>query len=308
MNVLNQLVKNDYAIYQGDNVELIKGVPDDSIHYTLFSPPFVAVYTFSDSERDMSNCSGPDEFMEHFRFLAQELFRVTMPGRLVSIHCMDIAKIKSTHGIIGVLDFPGLLIREMERCGFIYHSRVTIWKDPLVSAVRTRALGLMHKQIVKDSTMCRQGFADYIVTFRKPGENPEAVAHPDGFTEYVGTDEIKDGVFSHMVWRRYASPVWMDIKQTNTLNVSGSKEDSDGKHICPLQLDAIERCVHLWTNPGDIVFDPFAGIGSVPYSAVKLGRRGLGFELKEAYYNVMVKNMELACKSDGFVQQSFFKD
>lgn len=292
MEVINQTVTPNYSLYNGDSVEILKGIPDDSIHYSIFSPPFASLYTYSNSDRDMGNCKGDDEFFNHFDFLIQELFRVTMPGRLLSFHCMDLPTTKCRDGFIGIRDFPGHLIKSFEDAGFIFHSRVTIWKDPLIAATRTHAIGLLHKQIVKDSSMCRQGIADYVITMRKPGDNPERISHPDGFTDYIGTGEIDpEKVYSHQVWRRYASPVWMDIKQSNTLNRKDARESDDERHICPLQLDVIERCIALWSNPNDIILDPFAGIGSTAYTALKMGRRTVGVELKESYYEQAVKNL-----------------
>lgn len=292
MDVINQTVTPNYSLYNGDSVEILKGIPDDSIHYSIFSPPFASLYTYSNSDRDMGNCKGDDEFFNHFDFLIQELFRVTMPGRLLSFHCMDLPTTKCRDGFIGIRDFPGHLIKSFEDAGFIFHSRVTIWKDPLIAATRTHAIGLLHKQIVKDSSMCRQGIADYVITMRKPGDNPERISHPDGFTDYIGTGEIDtEKVYSHQVWRRYASPVWMDIKQSNTLNRKDARESDDERHICPLQLDVIERCIALWSNPNDIILDPFAGIGSTAYTALKMGRRTVGVELKESYYEQAVKNL-----------------
>lgn len=278
MNVLDQVVEEKYACYNADVVEMIKSVPDDSIHYTLFSPPFSQLYVYSNSDRDMGNCKDDDEFMHHFKYLANELYRVTMPGRLLSFHCMDLPMMKSRDGVIGLKDFPAILRQVFNDTGFIYHSKVTIWKNPVTEMQRTKALGLLHKQIRKDSSMCRQGIPDYIVTMRKPGENPERIPH---------THEN----FPVSVWQQYASPVWMDIRQSDTLQRKSAREERDEKHICPLQLGVIQRCVELWTNPGDIVFDPFAGIGSVPYVAVKLGRRGLGCELKSSYYEQMKNNL-----------------
>ena len=304
MDVINQEIEDKYAIYNGDSIELIKDIPDKSIHYSIFSPPFASLYTFSNSDRDLSNCKSKEQFIEHFEFIAEELYRVMMPGRLVSIHCCDLPCTINTDGFIGQRDFPGDLIRLFEKVGFYYHSKVTIWKDPFVQATRAHTYGLLHKNVCKDSTLCRQGDCDYIVTMRKPGDNPEPVNRPEGFTEYIGTDEIDpNGIYSHLVWRKYASPVWMDIRQTNTLSVSGSKDNEDERHICPLQLDVIERCIDLWSNPGDIVFDPFMGIGSVPYCAVKRDRYGLGFELKESYFKVAQKNMAKASFESGIKSQ-----
>lgn len=288
--VLNQAVADKYAIYNADSCEVIKNIPDNSIHYTIFSPPFASLYTYSNSDRDMGNCKGDDEFYNHFSYLAKELYRVTMDGRLLSFHCMDLPMMKSRDGVIGLKDFPAVVRKIFEDAGFVYHSRVTIWKNPVTEMQRTKALGLLWKQIKKDSSMNRQGIPDYIITMRKPTDNPEHITH---------TDES----FPCDVWQQYASPVWMDIRQSDTLQKKSARTEKDEKHICPLQLEVIQRCVELWTNPDDIVFDPFAGIGSVPYVALKSGRRGLGIELKESYYNQAVLNCENAVKesSSGLV-------
>lgn len=285
MKVLDQVTENRYAIYNGDSCEVIKGIPENSIHYTIFSPPFASLYTYSNSDRDMGNSKGDDEFYNHFIYLAKELFRVTMPGRLLSFHCMDLPLMKERDGVIGLKDFPSIIRQIFEDCGFIYHSKVTIWKNPVTEMQRTKALGLLHKQIRKDSTMNRQGIPDYIVTMRKPGDNPERVSH---------THET----FPVDVWQNYASPVWMDIRQSDTLQKKSAREDKDERHICPLQLEVIQRCVELWTNPGDIVLDPFAGIGSVPYVAVTMGRRGIGIELKDSYYKQAKNNLEIAVRGN----------
>lgn len=283
MDVLAQTVKDRYAAYNGDSCELIKNIPDDSIHYTIFSPPFASLYTYSNSDRDMGNSKGDDEFYTHFIYLAKELYRVTMPGRLLSFHCMDLPLMKERDGVIGLKDFPSLIRQIFEDCGFIYHSKVTIWKNPVTEMQRTKALGLLHKQIRKDSSMSRQGIPDYIVTMRKPGENPERISH---------THES----FPVDVWQNYASPVWMDIKQSNTLQKKSARAEKDERHICPLQLDVIQRCIELWTNEHDIVLDPFAGIGSSPYVALTLNRRAIGFELKQSYYEQMKANLESIAK------------
>lgn len=279
MNVLDQVIKNKYAIYSGDSCEITKEIPDNSIHYTLFSPPFASLYTYSNSDRDMGNSKGDDEFYEHFVFLAKELYRITMPGRLLSFHCMDLPLMKERDGVIGLKDFPSIIRQVFEDCGFIYHSKVTIWKNPVTEMQRTKALGLLHKQIRKDSTMNRQGIPDYIVTMRKPGDNPERVTH---------THET----FPVDVWQNYASPVWMDIRQSDTLQKKSARDDKDERHICPLQLEVIQRCIELWTNPNDIVFDPFGGIGSTAYVALTLGRRAISSELKESYFRQMKGNVE----------------
>lgn len=317
MNVLDQKIDEYYSLYHGDSCEVLKGMPDNSIHYMLFSPPFANLYTYSNSDRDMGNSKDDAEFYKHFEYMVDELYRILKPGRLLSFHCMDIPMMKSRDGVIGLKDFPGDLIRTFQQRGFIYHSRVLVWKDPLVEATRTKALGLMHKQLCKDSSMCRMGLPDYVITMRKPGDNEEPITHEDGLTMYHGEHE-PDGikgierpetdpekfdnhekyniqpVYSHQVWRRYASPVWDDIKQGDTLNRQHARDDKDERHICPLQLDLIGRCLELWTNPGDIVLDPFAGIGSVPYMALKMDRQAIGIELKESYYKCAVENCEKA--------------
>lgn len=279
MNVLNQTIKENYSLYNGDSCEIMTSIPDNSIHYSIFSPPFADLYVYSNSERDMGNCKSKSEFYEHFRFIVKELYRIMMNGRLVSFHCMNLPTSKQRDGFIGITDFRGELIRLFEECGFIYHSEVCIWKDPVIAMQRTKALGLLHKQIKKDSAMCRQGIADYLVTMRKPGENPEKITH---------TNET----FPVKVWQNYASSVWMDINPSNTLQRTSAREEKDEKHICPLQLDVIERGINLWTNPNDIVFTPFMGIGSEIYQALKMGRRGIGIELKESYYNQAVLNCD----------------
>ena len=265
----------------GDNVDSIKTLADNSVGYTIFSPPFSSLYTYSNSERDMGNCRSDEEFFGHFEFLAPELFRVLMPGRLMSVHCMNLPTSKQNHGYIGVRDFRGDLIRIFQKAGFIYHSEVCIWKCPVVAMQRTKALGLLWKQLQKDSAMCRQGIPDYLVTFRKPGENPERVAH---------TKEE----FPVELWQRYASPVWMDINPSETLQKTSAREDADERHIAPLQLEVIRRGLELWTNPNDIVLSPFAGIGSEGYEAVKNGRRFIGMELKKSYYDQACKNLKRA--------------
>lgn len=281
MNVINQMIDKRFALYQGDCVEVMHGIPDNSIHYSLFSPPFASLYTYSNSDRDMGNSKDNNEFSQHFFYLIRELYRAIMPGRLVSVHCMNLPAMKSRDGFIGIKDFRGDIIRWFEEAGFTFHSEVVIWKNPVTEMQRTKALGLLHKQIRKDSSMSRQGLPDYIVTFRKPGENPEPIEHTHD-------------TFPVDVWQRYASPVWMDIRQSNTLQRKSARDEKDEKHICPLQLDVIERCIDLWTNPNDIVLDPFAGIGSTPYQAVIMGRRGLGIELKDTYFAQAQANLTQA--------------
>lgn len=303
MKVLNQEFGNGWALYHGDSVEVIKGIPDNSIHFSVFSPPFANLYTYSDSERDMGNSKTDNVFQSHFSYLNDELFRVVMPGRLVAIHCMNILATITKDGYIGIKDFRGDIIRSVQSAGFIFHSEVCIWKDPLIQAVRTKALGLAHKQICKDSSRCNQGLPDYIIVMRKPGDNPEPISHGRGFERYVGempnptaekNDDGRKNKYSHEVWQRYASPVWWDINQTNTLNVVGARDDKDERHICPLSLDTIERCIELWSNPGDVILSPFAGIGSEGFQAIKSGRKSIGIELKESYYLQAIKNMNAA--------------
>lgn len=296
MNVMNQVITDMYSLYHGDCVEIMKNIPGNSIHYSIFSPPFSNLYTYSNSERDMGNSKNDGEFYQHFSYVVDELYRILIPGRVLSFHCMDIPAMKERDGYIGVKDFPGDLIRIFQKRGFIYHSRVTIWKDPLIEATRTKAIGLMHKQLMKDSAMCRQGLPDYLITMRKPGANPEPIAHPDGLTSFAGENEPTDGVYSHQVWRRYASPVWMDIRQSNTLQKASARDNNDERHIAPLQLDVIERALELWTNPGDIAFSPYGGIMSEAYQAVKMDRRAVAIELKESYFNAGVNNMKMAIK------------
>lgn len=307
MDVINQTIGKHHTVINGDCVDACKGLPDNSIHFSIFSPPFASLYTYSDSPRDMGNCKDHAEFMTTFGFLVDELYRVIMPGRIVAVHCMEIPMMKERDGVVGFRDFSGDIIRLFQSRGFVMHApRLTIWKDPLIEATRTKALGLMHKQICKDSAMCRPGSPDYLLTLRKPGDNPEPVEKPDGFVAYVGTNKIKgtpgyfppplSGIscYSHNAWRGYASPVWFDINQSNTLNATSAREEKDERHICPLQLDVIERAIQLWTNPNDIVLSPFGGIGSEGFVAVKAGRRAVLVELKESYYKQACANLERA--------------
>lgn len=313
---LNQVFGNRWAVYHGDSVEIVRAMPNDSIHYTIFSPPFSSLYTYSNSERDMGNCSDDDHFFAHFEFLVEQMFRITMPGRLISFHCMNLPSSKQHHGEIGIRDFRGDLIRLFVAKGFVYHSEVCIWKDPVTAMQRTKALGLLHKQILKDSCMSRQGIPDYLVTVRKPGNNPERVGGP--FKKYSGDEaqmigraeklniESDDAKirFSIDVWQRYASPVWMDINPSDTLQRESAREENDERHICPLQLQVIERGIQLWTNPGDVVFSPFAGIGSEGYQAVRQGRKYVGIELKESYFKQAVLNLKASEESQNDLLKS----
>lgn len=270
-----------WAAHLGDCVENVAEMPSDSIHFTVYSPPFASLYTYSNSDRDMGNSRSDDEFMEHYRFLVRELYRVTMPGRLVSFHCMNLPTSKTHHGYIGIRDFRGELIKLHEAEGWIFHSEVCIWKDPVTAMQRTKALGLLWKQLKKDSAMSRQGIPDYLVTMRKPGDNPERVFH---------TEED----FPVGLWQRYASPVWMDINPSDTIQFRSAREHNDERHICPLQLEVIRRAVKLWSNPGDTVLSPFMGIGSEGHVALEMGRRFVGVELKRSYWQQACINLKRA--------------
>lgn len=293
MNCENQWHGSDWSLYQGDCCEVIKGIPDGSVDFSIFSPPFSSIFVYSDSERDMGNCATDAEFFRHFTFLISELYRIMRPGRLAAVHCSDLPQHKYKDGSVGLKDFPGEIIRAFQGEGWIYHSRVTIWKDPVVEMQRTKALGLLHKQLCKDAAMVRQGIADVLLVFRKDGDGvPVNRAKGLNPTDYVGSNSDGSPMETSIdVWQRYASPVWFDIRQTNTLNVRVARSEKDERHLCPLQLDVIERAVHLWTLPGEIVFTPFCGIGSEIYGAVKQGRKGVGIELKPEYCSQAVKNM-----------------
>lgn len=293
---------NGYELHLGDSCELIKNLKNESVGFSIFSPPFASLFTYTNSIRDMGNCRDKGTFLEHFKYLVKDLYRVLMPGRLIAVHCMNLPATIQHDGFIGMHDFRGDLIRLFQSEQFIFHSEVCIWKDPLVQAVRTKVLTLAHKQVVKDSSRCGQGIPDYIIVMRKPGENPKPITRPHGFKEYIGENVAPNGTFdedqrrnklSHEIWQRYASPVWFDIRQTRVLNSEIARDEKDEKHVCPLQLDTIERCLELWSAKGDIVLDPFSGIGSTVYSAVSMGRYGIGFELKPSYFRQSVKNMEL---------------
>jgi DNA modification methylase len=271
----------NWTLHLGDCVEVTKELDTDSVHYTIFSPPFASLYTYSNSDRDMGNSKNPEEFFKHFEFLVKELYRVTIPGRLLSFHCFNIPSMKERDGVIGLKDFRGDMIRLFQNEGWIYHSEVCIWKDPVTAMQRTKALGLLYKQIKKDSAMCRQGIPDYLVTMRKPGDNPERVTHDEGN-------------FPCSLWQKYASPVWMDINPSDTLQYMAARESNDERHICPLQLEPVRRAVKLWTNEGDVVLSPFAGIGSEGFVSLEMGRKFIGIELKESYWRQAKSNLESA--------------
>ena len=282
MNCIEQVVTDRYAAYHGDCVEVLKGLPDQSIGYSIFSPPFASLYTYSNSPRDMGNVRTDAEFFEHLDFLVAELRRVMKPGRDVSFHCMLLPASKERDGYIGLKDFRGELIRAFQKHGFIHHSEAVIWKDPVTAMQRTKALGLLHKSVRENAAMCRQGIPDYLVTMRAPGDS-ERVTH-DG-REYPVD-----------LWQKVASPVWMDINPSDTLQYTSAREHDDERHICPLQLEVIRRGIMLWSNPDDIVLSPFMGIGSEGHVALELGRRFVGAELKASYYRQAVANLENATK------------
>lgn len=280
MNCLDQVVTDTYTAIHGDCVEALRGLPEHSIGYSIFSPPFASLYCYSNSPRDMGNVRDDAEFFEHFAFLVAELRRVMKPGRNVSFHCMLMPASKERDGYIGLKDFRGDLIRAFQREGFIYHSEAVIWKDPVTAMQRTKALGLLHKSVRENAAMCRQGIPDYLVTMRAPGEC-ERVTH--NAQEYPVD-----------LWQKVASPVWMDINPSDTLQYQSAREHDDERHICPLQLEVIRRGVMLWTNPGDIVLSPFMGIGSEGFVALEMGRRFVGVELKASYFQQAVRNLAAA--------------
>lgn len=277
---MKEYISERCSLYNGDCVQIIKQIPDNSVHFPIFSPPFANLYIYSDDLADMGNCKNHEEFFEQFDFLIPELLRVTVPGRLCAVHCKNLVKYKGRDGRSGIYDFRGDIIRHFEKYGWQYHSEVCIWTNPVLEMQKTKSQGLLYKQLKKDSSYSRQGMADYLVVFRKWTEDyndAEPVTHtPESF-------ELPK-------WQEYASPVWMDIQRTNVLNGRGARTEEDEKHICPLQLDVIERAIELWTNPDDIVFTPFLGIGSEAYQALKMGRRAIGIELKESYFEMAIDN------------------
>ena len=283
--ILDQYSTDRYTLINGDTTEIIKDIPDNSVGLEVYSPPFSSLYTYSNSDRDLGNSRDDDEFFTHFEFIVKELYRILMPGRIMAVHCMNLPTSKERDGFIGIKDFRGGLIRLFQDNGFIYHAETCIWKNPVTAMQRTKALGLLHKQIKKDSCMSRMGIPDYVVFMRKPGENPERVTHTN--------EDFPVGLwqeYASPIWDEYNSPVWWDINQSNTLNRIFADEESE-RHICPLQLDVIERIVKMYSNEDDVVFTPFLGIGSEVYQAVKMGRKGMGIELKKEYYEQAKKNL-----------------
>lgn len=304
MAVLDSEITDRYAVYCGDCMDVMRAFPDDSIHLSVYSPPFAGLYQYSSSERDLSNSRSYEEFMEHYGLVVSELKRVTMPGRMTAVHCMDIPRSNTGKGD-SLLDFSGDIIRLHERYGFTYVARYSIWKEPLTVRNRTMTKALAHRTIVEDSSRCSNASADYLLVFRAPGENPEPIEHPVGLLEYAGEREIPREVlgyrgwtgkqtenrFSHWIWRQYASSFWDDVRLDRVLPFRESRDEEDEKHVHPLQLDVIDRCLILWSNPGDRVLTPFMGVGSEVYSSVANGRVGIGAELKSSYYRQAIKNL-----------------
>lgn len=305
LNVLDQAITDRYAIYNGDCVDVLAALPDDTVHLSVYSPPFAGLYHYSSSERDLSNSRNYDEFMEHYGYVVGELHRVTLPGRMTAVHCMDVPGSNTGHGD-ELRDFPGDIIRLHDRLGFGYVARYHVWKEPLTVRNRTLTKGLAHRTIVDDSSNCSVASADYLLVFRKRGDNPIPITHPQGLTDYAGerTPPVDvrryrnwngpqiENRYSHWIWRQYASAFWDDVRLDHVLPFKASRDEEDEKHVHPLQLDVIDRVLTLWSNPGETVLTPFMGVGSEVYSAVKAGRRGIGIELKPSYYRQAVRNLE----------------
>lgn len=312
MGVIDQTTGNDWTMCRGDCIEGMRDLPDDSIDFCIHSPPFANLYIYSDSERDMGNCKDNEEFFQHYRFAIDEMLRVSVPGRCCAVHCKDLPRYANVYGTTGLIDFPGAIIYEFEQAGWVYHSRVTIWKCPVIERERTNNNGLLHKTVQRDRSQVRQGMADYLLVFRKPPAEGDGLMSrkpiaTKGFDRYIGeidpreskehpsqfARKSKSSAESIDIWQRYADPVWWDINQTNVLNnFRDATSEEDVKHICPLQLDLIERAVHIWSDEGDVVLSPFAGVGSEGVGSLRLGRKFIGFELKEEYYNLACKNLK----------------
>jgi hypothetical protein len=314
---VTNLVTDQFAIYLGDCCEVLPTLPADSVHLSIYSPPFAGLYNYSSSERDMSNCRNREEFFEHYTFLVQELERVTMPGRITAVHCMDIQNPRGT-----LYDFPGEIVKLHERCGFGFIARHAVWKEPLGVRMRTMAKGLAHRQVVEDSSLCDVASADYLLLFRKGGTNPIPIEHPRGLTSYAGARKMPaellqykewaghhtENSFSHWIWRQYASAFWDDVRIDRVLPYLESREPDDEKHVHPLQLDVIERVIVLRSNPGEVVLTPFMGVGSEVYGAVLNGRKAIGIELKASYYKQAVKNLQAAAAEYEREQAPLFTD
>ena len=300
---------NTFAAYHGDCLEVMPSLPDASVALSVYSPPFAGLYQYSSSERDLSNCRGYDEFFTHYEFVVKEIHRLTMPGRMTAVHCMDVPSGNS--GCDHLIDFPGDIIRLHERLGFRFTGRYSVWKEPLGVRNRLMSKGLTHQTVVEDASRCTVASADYMLVFRKEGKNLIPIEHPTGLMSYAGERSIPaellqyrgwkgkqtENRFSHWIWRQYASAFWDDVRIDRVLPYRSARDKEDEKHVHPLQLDVIERTVVLWSNPGEVVFTPFMGVGSEVYGAVINGRKGVGVELKESYYNQAVKNLEEASKA-----------
>jgi len=319
MAVKTQIITDHYALYNGDACEILPGFPNESIDMSLYSPPFVGLYTYSSSERDLSNCRSYEEFFEHYEFIVQEIFRLTKPGRITAVHCIDIPRTGARAGG-GLIDFPGDIIRLHEKIGFSYTARYHVWKEPLGVRRRTMAKGLSHWQLVEDSTLCDVASADYLIMLRKPGTNAVPVVHPKGLIHYAGERSIPSDLlefknydgkqtqnkYSHWIWRQYASAFWDDVRIERVLPYKASKDPADEKHVHPLQLDVIERACILWSNPQETILSPFMGVGSETYGAVLNGRKAIGIELKESYFNQAVRNMQQVHKHIDSQKDSLF--
>jgi len=317
MAVITQDIQDKYAIYNGDCIEVMKSLPDKSIHLSIYSPPFGGLYHYSSDDRDISNCVDYDQFFEHYAFVVRDLARLTMPGRMTAVHCMDVPSGNS--GCDHLRDFPGDIIRLHEKEGWNYIARYSVWKEPLGVRNRTMAKNLAHQTIVQDSSRCSVASADYLVVFRREGENTIPIEHPVGLLDYAGerehptellkyrghTGKQTENRYSHWIWRQYASAFWDDIRINRVLPFKESKDEEDEKHVHPLQLDVIERIITLWSNPGEVVFTPFMGVGSEVYCAVSMGRRGVGVELKPSYYRQAEKNIATA-EEETVEQDSLF--
>lgn len=317
MAVNDQIVTERFAIYNGDCIEVMRGLPDGCVGLSIYSPPFGGLYNYSSNERDLSNCDSYEQFFEHYEFVVREKHRITMPGRVTAVHCMDVPR--SNSGTDSYIDFPGDIIRLHERNGWNYTGRRAIWKEPLAVRLRTMQKNLAHASLVADSIDCGVAAADFLLTFRRSGKNPVPVQHPIGMLDYAGerkppADVIKyrgwtgkqtENRFSHWIWRQYADCMWDDIRMNRVLPYKEARDSEDEKHVHPLQLDVIDRCVVLFSNPGEVVFTPFMGVGSEVYSAIMLGRKGIGAELKPSYYRQAVKNCEAAAAGYSFEAENF---
>lgn len=316
MAVSDQQITEHYAIYCGDCIEVMKALKKECVHLSVYSPPFGGLYHYSSSERDLSNCKDYKQFFEHYAFVVRELFRLTLPGRMTAVHCMDVPSGNS--GTDYLIDFPGDIIRLHEKEGFRYIARYAVWKEPLGVRNRTMAKNLAHKTIVEDSSRCSVASADYLLVFRRKGENKIPITHPTGLTEYAGerrppnevlqyrgwTGNQIENRYSHWIWRQYASAFWDDVRIDRVLPFKKSRDEEDEKHVHPLQLDVIDRVITLWSNPGEVVLTPFMGVGSECYGAVCAGRKAVGMELKPSYYRQAMKNLQEARLGKGHEEQA----